>query len=150
MKTAIFAGTFDPFTNGHLSIARRALSLFDRLVIVVGVNADKADSKTQAQSKCEMIRAIFADEPRVEVEYSTGLTASVAQRHGACCLVRGVRSVADYEYERNMADANLKILGIDTVMLAADPELSYISSSLVRELERYGYDVSSLIPSSHK
>lgn len=143
-RTAVFAGSFNPFTAGHADIAARALALFDRLVIAVGVNADKADG--HRSEAAEAIRRLYAAEPRVEVVEWAGLTVDLARSVGACALVRGVRSVKDFEYERDMADINMRLSGIDTVLLAARPELGAVSASLVRELQRYGADVTPFLP----
>lgn len=139
---ALFAGTFNPFTIGHRSIVDRGLRLFDTVVVAVGVNADKPDSRGVAHT----IRQLYADEPRVEVVEYTGLTAEFARRVGADVLLRGVRSVKDYEYELAMADANRHLTGIETVLLPALPELAWVSSSVVRDIVANGGDVSALLP----
>lgn len=144
-KIAFFAGTFDPFTVGHRSIVERALSLFDRVVIGIGVNAAKTDSES-ANERAADICCIYGDEPRVEVEVYSDLTWQAARRLGCTHLLRGVRSVADFEYERNLADANRNLSGLETVIFYTLPELGYVSSSLVRDLRRHGADVSELIP----
>lgn len=144
-KIAFFAGTFDPFTIGHRSIVERALSLFDRVVIGVGVNAAKPDCDT-ARNRAADICCIYGDEPRVEVEVYSDLTWQAARRLGCTHLLRGVRSVADFEYERNLADANRNLSGLETVVMFTLPELAFVSSSLVRDLERHGADTSEFIP----
>ncbi len=144
-RVALFPGTFDPFTTGHLSIVTRGLELFDRIVVAVGVNGGK-HSGCSAEMRVDTIREIFADEPRVKVVAYDGLTVEVAEAEGARFLLRGVRSVADYEYERSLADINRNISDIETVILYALPELSVVSSSMVRELARYGRDISRFIP----
>ena len=144
-RTAIFVGSFDPFTIGHADIARRALALVDRLVIGVGIN----DSKHYSLTPDERVKAIadlFADEPRVEVTGYSDLTTDFARRVGAQCVVKGVRSVKDFEYEREQADINRQLTGLETLLLCARPELASVSSTLVRELARFGKDVSSFLP----
>jgi pantetheine-phosphate adenylyltransferase len=144
-RTALFAGSFNPFTIGHASVVERALGLFDRIVVAVGVNAAKADADVEA--RLEAIRAVYANEPRVEVvAYSNELTVDLAKRLGAKWLLRGVRSVKDFEYERDMADMNRQLSGVETVLLYSLPEYSAISSSVVRELKAYGRDVSEFLP----
>lgn len=143
-RTAIFGGSFNPYTVGHASIVERGLALFDRIVIAVGINAQKASG--DAEGRAEVIRNIYADEPRVSVVVWDGLMVDLARREGAAFMLRGVRSVADFEYERNMADINRRLTGIETVLLFALPEHGAISSSVVRELAGYGADISTFIP----
>lgn len=144
-RTALYPGTFDPFTTGHLSIVERGLQLFDKIVIAVGIN----DSKRTWQSTDERlahIRRVMAGEPRVEVVAYSGLSVEAAHEYGCGFILRGVRTVADFEYERNLAYANRNISGIETVLLYTLPELSFISSTMVRDLARNGYDVSPYVP----
>ena len=122
MKTGLFAGTFDPFTIGHASVVRRALQLFDRVVVAVGVN-DAKHPETTAQQRVEAIRSLYADDERVTVVAYSGLTVDVAREHGAAFIVKGVRSVRDYESEREQAEVNRRLAGIDTVLLMAEPGL---------------------------
>ncbi|MDE7180211.1 MAG: pantetheine-phosphate adenylyltransferase [Muribaculaceae bacterium] len=143
-KTALFAGTFNPFTTGHKSIADRALKLADRLVIGFGVNISKSDPG--AISRIARVKELYADNPAVTVVQYSGLTTDFARECGADFMVRGVRSVADFEYERNLADVNLKLSGIETILLPALPELSYVSGSMVRELIAHGADASPYLP----
>ena len=140
-RTAIFAGTFNPFTIGHKSIVERGLKLFDRIIIAVGVNPDKVSSET-ADEKCSAIRKVFDGNVRVQVQSYSGLTADFVTRTGACAILRGVRNITDFEYERKLADINLNVLGVETCFLLSLPEYSYISGSMVRELQSHGYDVS--------
>lgn len=142
-RTAIFPGTFNPFTIGHRSILERGLEIFDRIVIAVGRNINKPEEDTE--KRIRQIRNSVGDDPRVEVISYTGLTASLAQSVGACAILRGVRNIADFEYERNLADVNKNILGVETVFLLALPHYAYISSSMVRELEENGHDISPLL-----
>lgn len=143
MKRALFAGTFNPFTIGHADIVKRGLELFDEVVIAIGDNQEKPAA--DIDNRLQQIRAIYKSEPRVRVEVYHSLTVDYAREIGACALLRGVRSVADFEYERQMADANRALTGIETVVLFTRPELGYVSSSLVRDLQKHGADVSKLI-----
>ena len=144
-KIALFAGTFAPYTIGHHSIATRALAMFDKIIIAVGYNSQKGAQGDVAQ-RVESIARIYVDEPRIEVAAYEGLTADFAKERGACCLLRGVRSVKDFEYERDLADLNREISGLETVILPCEPQYAAISSSAVRELMSYGKDVSKFLP----
>ena len=146
-RMALFAGSFDPFTVGHASIVERALPLFDKIIIAVGVNAEKAGGSPAAE-RIEFINSIYARCPEnVEViAYKNELTVDLARRLGAKWLLRGVRSVKDFEYERDLADLNRKLSGLETLLLYSLPEYAGISSSAVRELRSYGRDVSEFLP----
>ena len=144
-RVALFPGSFDPFTRGHESIVRRALPLFDRFIIAIGVNADKRSFLTMEQRKA-MIESVFKGDPRVEVISYTGLTVDVAREVGAGFIVRGVRLIQDFENEKHLAEVNRDLTGIETILLYTLPEYSHISSSIVRELHRYGQDVSRYLP----
>lgn len=146
MRTGIFVGSFDPFTIGHDSVVRRALPLFDRLVIgVVGDNVNKKYMRP-AEERMKTISALYETEPTIEVKPYYGLTADFARSENAGFIVKGVRSVKDFEYERIQADINRRLTGIETILLYAEPELESISSSLVRELEHFGKDVTEFLP----
>lgn len=146
MKTGVFVGSFDPFTIGHDSIVTRALPLFDRLVIgVVGDQVHKPDIQP-AEQRMQAIRALYADEQRIEVKPYYGLAVDFAKQEGASFIVKGVRSVKDFEYEREQADINRQISGIETILLFAEPHLASVSSSVVRELQHFGRDVSEFLP----
>lgn len=145
MRTAIFPGSFDPFTLGHANLVERALPLFDRLVIGVGVN-DKKRSLYTPEQRVEAIEKVYAQEPRIKVVAYNDLTIDLVEREGAQFIVRGVRSVKDFEYERDIASVNKRLAGVETVLLFTDPTLADISSSVVRELISYGKDVSSFLP----
>lgn len=148
-KTALFPGTFDPYTIGHESLVRRGLSLMDEIVIAIGVNESKR-SYFSLEKRLEMIRDLYSDEPRVRVESYDSLTIDFARKVGARYILRGIRSVVDFEYEKTIADMNRTISGIETFVLFTEPALTHISSTLVRELLRYGSDVSSFIPAGMK
>lgn len=143
--TAVYPGSFDPFTKGHADVVDRALRLFGKVIVAIGYNIGKTPGK-DIQQRVERIARLYASDGRVEViSYST-LTAELVKELGADVMVRGVRDVKDFEYERSLADANMAVAGVDTVLLAARPELGFLSSSLVRELQHYGKDVSRFLP----
>ena len=145
MKRALFPGSFDPFTVGHKDIVDRALKcVADEVVIAVGVNADKK-SATTAEERIAAIRKVYQNEPRVTVQTYEGLTTDFALTTGADFLLRGVRSVKDFEYERDIAEMNRRLTGIETVLLYCSPECACVSSSIVRELMSYGKDVSEFL-----
>lgn len=145
MPTALFAGSFDPFTIGHKSIVDRALPLFDRIIIGIGVNSSKKQWQS-VEERLHTIKTLYSHEPRVTVASFSGLTADAARGLGADLLLRGVRSVADFEYERQLADINRNISGLESVLIYTLPELASVSSSMVRELASFGVDVSSYLP----
>ena len=147
-KVAVFAGSFRPFTIGHADVVKRALKLVDEVHICVGVNVNKPGDCDDACQRARHISALWSGCPAVTVATWQGLTADYAAKVGACCLIRSVRSVKDYEYERDMADFHLQRFGLDTILLSARPELACISSSLVRELEAFGKDVSDYLPTA--
>jgi len=144
-RVALFPGSFDPFTRGHESIVRRALPLFDKLVIAIGVNASKRSFMTVEQ-RIAWIERVFADEPRVQVIAYTGMTVDTARDVGASFIVRGVRLIQDFENEKHLAEVNRDLSGIETILLYTLPEYSHVSSSIVRELVHYGQDVSAYLP----
>lgn len=143
-RTALFAGSFNPFTIGHADIVERALHLFDRIIIAVGVN--KSKQGCESDDNVETIRRLYASEPHVTVKQYCCLTVDFARECEAGFLLRGVRSAADFEYERNIAEVNRQLSGIETVLLLSRPELAAVSSSMVRELQAFGRDVSNFLP----
>lgn len=145
MKTGIFVGSFDPFTVGHDDIVRRALPLFDRIVIGVGFNERKQYMYTQ-EERVGAIARLYADEPKIAVKVYNDLTVDFARREGAAYIIKGVRSIKDFEYEREQADINRQIGGVETLLLYADARYASVSSSMVRELLHFGQDVSGFLP----
>lgn len=144
-RTALFAGTFDPFTKGHHALVLRALTIFDKVVVAVGRNMGKK-CLFSVEQRVEAIEKLYAADKRVEVMAYDGLTMDLAKEIGATALLRGVRNTKDFEYEREIADVNFRIGGIETVLLMSEPEHASISSSIVRELMNYGKDVTALLP----
>ena len=149
MKRAIFPGTFDPFTIGHASIVRRALTFIDEVVIGIGIN-DNKNTYFPVEKREQMIRDLYRDEPRVKVQAYDCLTTDFARQMEANLIIRGIRTVKDFEYEETIADINRKLTGIETILLFTEPEMTCISSTTVRELMRYGKDVSRFLPGGMK
>lgn len=149
MRKAIFPGTFDPFTIGHFSVVKRALTFMDEIIIGIGVN-DSKRTWFPAERRLEMIRDLYAGDSRITVEAYTGLTVDFARERGAGFIIRGIRTVHDFEYEETIADINRKLAGIETILLFTEPELTAISSTIVRELLQYGKDVSAFLPEGMK
>ena len=147
MKVAIYPGSFDPITNGHLEILKRALNIFDKVIMLVAYN-DQKKARFTPEERVAMIKEAIND-PRVEVDSSTGLTVEYAKKHGAKHLIRGLRAVTDFEYEFSLASANDFIdSSIDTVFLMSKAEKSFINSSMIMELYQSGVDISALVPAS--
>ena len=144
-RIALFPGTFDPFTLGHQSLVKRVLTCADTVVIAIGINEKKQTYYTLEQ-RVSAIRALYAEEPRVKVITYSGLTVDVAQQEQASFILRGVRSVIDFEYEKAIADVNRQLTGIETLLLFTEPAYAHISSSVVRELLHFGKDVSAFLP----
>lgn len=145
MRTALFTGTFNPFTIGHADIVKRALTIFDKVVIGIGYNPEKP--MTDVEKRVKTIEKVYKDEPRVKVEAYSDLTVDLARRHDAKAIVKGVRSVKDFEYEREQAEYN-KLLGdgLETVLFYSKPELTAISSTTVRQLQYFGKDITPFLP----
>ena len=148
MNKGLFVGSFDPFTIGHNSIVRRALPLFDHIIIGVGVNERKM-CMLDAEERVKRIKRLYADEPKIEVRAYSDLTIDFARREQATYIIKGVRSVKDFEYEREQADVNRLLSGVETIFLYAEPQLSSISSSMVRELQHFGRDISEFLPKGY-
>ena len=132
MKRAIFPGSFDPFTIGHYSIVMRGLEIFDEIVIGIGINQTKRNLFS-VEERQNMIEQAFVSEPRVKIQPYNCLTIDFAQQVGADFVLRGLRTVADFEYERSIADANRKLSGIETVILFTEDKYAFISSTVVRD-----------------
>lgn len=144
-RTGLLPGTFDPFTIGHDALVRRALNIVDELFIAIGINTEK-HTLYSLEERMERITTLYKDEPRIHVVSYEGLTTDFAQSIGAQFIVRGVRSAIDFEYERNIADVNRMLTGIDTLLLISEPQYAAISSSMVRELAHFGKDIRSYLP----
>lgn len=145
MKKGCFIGSFDPFTIGHKDIVDRALGLFDELTICVGFNENKHCEQTVAERMVN-IRDIYGGEPRVKVDCWGGLAVDYCTENDIKYIVKGVRSVKDFEYERDQAEMNRHMTGVETILLYSDPRYSAVSSSLVKLLKSYGRDVSEFLP----
>ena len=146
MRTALYAGSFDPITRGHEDLMHRSLEYVDRLVVAVATNSSKQPIFT-AEERVDLIRATVANEPRIVVKSFEGLLVEFAAREGAQLLIRGLRAVSDFEYEYQMALMNRHLSPkLETVFMVPSLDTTYISASLVKEIARYGGDVSSLVP----
>jgi len=146
MKIAIYPGSFDPITSGHLNIIRRAANIFDKLIVCVMVNAAKAPMFSR-EERVEMIRSVIGDLPNVEVDASDELLAEYARRKGSCVIVKGLRAGSDFENEFQMALINHKINStLDTMFLTAESQYMYLSSSTVKELGGFDVDLSDFLP----
>ncbi len=144
-RLAIFPGSFDPFTIGHEAMVKRGLQIFDHIFIGVGVNKKKSVLSCAAE-RVETIKGYYRNEPKVSVHSYDDLTIDFARRMNAKFILRGLRSVKDFEYERDMADVNRRLTGLETVILFTEPRLAAISSSVVRDLICHGHDVSAFLP----
>lgn len=145
MKRAVFPGTFDPFTVGHNAIVQRALAFVDELIIGIGINENK-NTHFPLEKRVAMIQKLFCHNPRVSVEAYDCLTADFALSKQAPFIIRGIRTVKDFEYEETIADINRKICGLETILLFTETEYTSVSSTIVRELLAYGKDISRFIP----
>lgn len=145
MTTALCPGSFDPPTNGHIDVIRRSVSIFDKVVVAVIRNPSKSPMFT-ADERVEMLRELFADEPKVEVDSFAGLLVDFANERGVNVIVKGLRAVSDFDYELQMAQMNHNLSDIDTVFIPTSPEYGYLSSSLVKEVGRLGGSVEALVP----
>jgi pantetheine-phosphate adenylyltransferase len=145
-RIAIYPGSFDPLTNGHVDIIRRGARLFDRIIVAVRVNPEKAPLFTSAE-RVELAREVFADEPRVEVEAFHGLLVEYAHRRGASVIVKGLRAVSDFEYELQMALMNRQLSPeLETVFMTPSQSNTYVSSRLVKEVFALGASVEAFVP----
>lgn len=145
-KTAVFPGSFDPVTKGHESIVRRGIALFDEIVIAVGINSTK-EYFFPLEKRLEWLNKVFADEPKVRIEKYEGLTIDFCKKINARYILRGLRTSADFEFERGIAQMNKEMLPeLETVFILATPELSAINSTIVRDILRNGGDASRFVP----
>lgn len=146
MKICLFPGTFDPITKGHVDIIRRALPLFDKIIIGIGINSNKQPMFSTEQ-RLEWIRKIFGGEPRVEGKSYSGLTTNFCKEIGAHYILRGIRYVSDYEYEKAIADMNRYLENsVETIFLTSSPEFSTISSTLIRDVIRNNGNARMFLP----
>ena len=146
MKTAIYPGSFDPVTSGHLDIIRRAANIFDKLIVCVMVNAGK-HPMFSLEERVELIRRVTQDLPNVEVDGSSELLAEYARRRGSCVVVKGLRAITDFEYEFQMTALNYQLdKELETLFIMSTPQHMYLSSSIVREIASLGGDVSQFVP----
>ena len=137
----LFPGSFNPFTIGHKNIVDRAVKLFDKVVVAVGVNSSKNVSPSEMAACTEHIKKIYASNPKVEViSYST-LTAQVVKEQGIDAIIRGIRNSVDLEYENEATRVNYTVFGVETIYMLADPELKEVSSTMARELHKYGVEI---------
>lgn len=145
MRRGLLAGSFDPFTSGHADLVRRGLQLFDELIIGIGYNKNKP-GWIPVPERVRAIQSLYRDYPQIRVLSYTCMTTDFAQQNQVHFLLRGVRNMIDYEYERQIAEMNQFLTGIETIVLFADTRLSSISSSVVRELHHFGKDISEWLP----
>ncbi|MFM8522907.1 MAG: pantetheine-phosphate adenylyltransferase [Actinomycetota bacterium] len=145
MRKAVCPGSFDPITNGHLDVIERASGLFDEVTIAVLVNSSKSGLFT-IEERIKMAKDASTHLPNVKVDTWSGLLVDYCKTHDIRAIVKGLRAVSDFDYELQMAQMNLQLKGVDTLLMATKPAYSFLSSSLVREIARYGGDVSALVP----
>ena len=143
-KIALFPGSFNPFTKGHANIVSRSLNMFDEVIIGIGINSEKAQSNTEGI--VQYIENIYKEEPRVKVITYNTLTADVVKKENATCIIRGIRNDVDLKYESEIAQVNYTLFKVETIFLLASPELKEISSSIVRELQKFGKNITDLLP----
>jgi pantetheine-phosphate adenylyltransferase len=146
VATALVPGSFDPVTFGHLDVIERVARFFDSVIVAVIRNPQKSASLFSLEEREAMLAEVTAHLDNIRIEYFAGLLVDFAQEHGADTIVKGLRAVTDFDYELQMAQMNQTLSGIDTFFLATSPQYSFLSSSLVREVARFGGDVSSLVP----
>jgi pantetheine-phosphate adenylyltransferase len=147
MRRAVFPGSFDPITLGHVDIINRALPLFDEIVIAIGINADKK-YMFALEERINFIKENYVNVPKIKVETYSGLTIDFCKKINADFILRGLRNPADFEFEKAIAQTNRKLSKIETVFLLTSASTAYISSSIIRDILRNGGDISSLVPNS--
>ena len=145
MRRAVCPGSFDPVTNGHVDVIRRAAALYDELVVAVLVNPGKA-GLFSVEERMDLLRDALADLPNVTVDSFTGLLVDYCRAHGIPVIVKGLRAVGDFEYELQMAQMNRELAGVETLFVPTAPQVGHLSSSLVKQIATFGGDVSSLVP----
>lgn len=147
MKRAIFPGSFDPITLGHVDIINRALPLFDEIIIAIGINVDKK-YMFSLKDRVSFIKETYKEEPKITVKTYEGLTIDFCKKTAVDFILRGLRNPADFEFEKAIAQTNRKLSKIETVFLLTSADTSYISSSIVRDIYRHGGDISTFVPKS--
>jgi pantetheine-phosphate adenylyltransferase len=145
VRRVVCPGSFDPVTNGHLDIIRRTARLYDEVLVVVGANLAK-ESLFTVEERLAMLREVTSDLPNVRVDKFTGLLVDFCRARGVPAIVKGLRAVSDFEYELEMAQMNYRLAGVETLFMTANPLYSFLRSSLVKEIAKYGGDVTSLVP----
>ena len=144
-RVGVFPGTFDPITNGHLDVIRRGAKLFDRLIVAVGQNPDKA-SMLQQDERAQIIREVVADIRNVSVDTFTGLTVDFARKVGAAAMLRGIRNSSDLQFEFQVALTNRVVAGVETIFIMTSTEFAFTSSALIKQIAQMGGDVSAMVP----
>ncbi len=146
MKIALFPGSFDPVTKAHVDILKRSISLFDKVVIGIGINSTK-QALLSIEARKKMLEAVFADEPKVEIQTYSGLTVDFCKQLGANYMIRGIRTVSDFEYEKAIAQMNHALVPeIESIFIVSKPGYSSISSTIVRDILRNKGDISQFVP----
>jgi pantetheine-phosphate adenylyltransferase len=146
LAIALIPGSFDPVTNGHLDIIERTTRHFDEVIVAVIRNPQKAQALFTLEEREDMIREVTAHLPNVRIDSFKGLLIDFARKNGVSSIVKGLRAVSDFDYELQMAQMNVALSGIDTLFIPTAPQHSFLSSSLVREVARFGGDVTSMVP----
>jgi pantetheine-phosphate adenylyltransferase len=145
MRTAVCPGSFDPVTNGHLDVFARASAMADEVIVAVLINHTKAGLFT-IDERIEMLREVVAPYPNVRVDSFHGLLVDYCREHGVTAIVKGLRAISDFDYELQMAQMNYRLAGVETVFITTNPLYSFLSSSLVKEVAKFGGDVDGLVP----
>jgi pantetheine-phosphate adenylyltransferase len=145
MRKAVFPGSFDPVTLGHVDIVKRALPLFDELIIAIGINAEKK-YMWSLEDRLAFLKKTFANHSKIRIASYSGLTADFCKNEGIGYILRGLRNTTDFNYEQTIAQANEKVMGVDSIFLMGAGEFSFVSSSVVRDIARNGGDFSGLVP----